>query len=156
MIIPDKDVFVDSISEFDVTTRGILLSLYDHLAGHQMLDDPQEAVELALKGLFPPGFMMTEITVPFSFHFTPLGQVIFGVMYGSNVDKLYTVNELIELTKTDERPKGYSKQYIYQELRDKDGCFYGRAIYKGAWYIPEVVVMEFLKLKGIKRPEQIS
>jgi hypothetical protein len=156
MIIPDKDKFAGSIANLDEVTKRILLSLYDHLAGHRQLDDPQAAVEAALKRLFPPGYLTDEIMVPYSFHFTPLGQVLFGVMHGNNAGKLYTVNELIELTKTDERPKGYSKQYIYLELRDKDGCFYGRAIYKGAWYIPEVVVMEFLKLKGIKRPEQNS
>lgn len=156
MIIPDKVEFEDSIATLNEISKKLLLSLYDHLAGHKLLDNPQAAVGLALKRLFPPGYMTDEILVPYSFHFTVLGQVIFGVMYGSNVGKLYTVNELIELTKTNERPKGYTKQYIYQELRDKDGFFSGRAIYKGAWYIPEVVVMEFLKLKGIKSPEQIS
>lgn len=149
MILPDRDKFVDEVDKIDDdVTRGLLISLYDHMVGKTTLVNPAYTAEIILRRLYPPGYMSDEVYIPLRFNYTVIGQVVMGVLHSNDSARLYTVKDLQELTKTPERPRGLSKQYIYQEIRREGGFFNGRAIYKGGWRLPENAVKEFLKIKG--------
>lgn len=103
-------------------------------------------IEEVFNEIFNPNKVYLEPLIPLSFFKGTLGSFLINLL-NEMENRLYTVGELVELTKTEDRPNGYSYQYISQEIRSnrlnaiKDG---------NRWLIPNTEVRRFLNNKGLK------
>ncbi len=46
--------------------------------------------------------------------------MIFLAMFGGNNGKLLSIQDVISLSVTEERPRGFTKQWIYRSLKGKE------------------------------------
>ena len=77
----------------------------------------QEVYKLSLTiidELFNPMKLYSEALIPISFMKSAGGKVLLEVI---NDNRTITINELIEMSKTAQNPKGYSYQYINKEIK---------------------------------------
>ncbi|MBU5228112.1 hypothetical protein KQI36_15880 [Clostridium senegalense] len=135
-----KNIDNDSVKEK-------LIMLYNQTQ-EQSNDSCYSILDDILGKLFNPyGLIENEqITIPISFYKTEIGKIILNSMsYSQN--EYYTVTEFIDLTKTKEKPDGYSKQYIIQEI--KAGRLKGNKD-SSRWIIYKSDAVEYLKSKGIE------
>ncbi|MBU3173256.1 hypothetical protein [Clostridium estertheticum] len=147
MLIPEKEEFlkeIDKTATINVETREELIRIYNHLKGYEKIVNINECLENVLREMF--GKYTTDIMIPYQFHKSMIGTVIFSVMYGMK-EVTYTVKDIIQLTKTDKNPKGYTKQYVGQEIRD--GNLKGN-VERGRHVFVKEDVNKYLVTKGLK------
>jgi uncharacterized protein YeeX (DUF496 family) len=142
-IIPEKANFIKEVESIveNTETRAKLVRLYDHLKGYIKIENTNAEIEEVLRELF--GRFTQDILIPYKFHNTLIGVVIFTIMYGMQ-EKTYTTKDIINVT-------GYSKQYLKQEMDDKN--LLGTKI-NGKWQFTESQFNEYLIKKGFKESEQ--
>jgi hypothetical protein len=146
MYIPEKKVFDIEVAEIkDKKIQILLMQLYDHLLGKISLPNAKPLCLEVLANLFTPKYT-TEVLIPLSFHDSTIATVIYSILYGTD-EKTYTVNDIIERTKTKNKPKGLSKQYLKQEINA--GNLKGQKK-NGYWSFDESQVNEYLKTKELK------
>lgn len=145
----NKSDFLREAEEYSDDIQERLLQLYNR--NETISNSKKEDLNtfFLIKGLmidlFNPTGSFLEPLIPFSFFQTAIGRVVMSAMSGME-NRKYTVNELIEMTKTPERPKGYTSQYLIQEI--KDGRL--KATKEGRiWLVPHSEVERYLKAKGI-------
>lgn len=147
MIIPDREQFIKEVEAITSkeNTREKLMQLYDHIKGYARCENPNKIVEEVLSDLFG-GKFATDILIPFNFYKTDIAKIIFSIIHDS-IDRLYSMKDLIEFTKTEEKLKGYTRQYLNHEIRD--GRLQG--IKKGKmWMFTEDQINEYLITKELK------
>lgn len=145
MIIPDKEELMKEIKVIDnLEIRETILALYNHVSENVSIESPTQTAENLLKSLFPSPFT-TDIMIPYSFHQTAIGKLIFYCIY--NLEKYYTMNELIEFTKNEEQPKGFTRQFLGQEIKSEKlkGIRSG-----GRWLFTEKQINDYLTFKKFK------
>lgn len=146
-LIPDKNEFMNEVESIkDVEVRNKLLLLYNHFMKYEKVKNVSRLVKEVLNDIFNYNGLSADPQVPLSFHFTAIGRVVFGVLYNQE-ERVYSVKELMEFTKTQEKPEGLSKGQISQDFSsgklkgDKKG---------GRIYFNESQVNEYLVSKGLK------
>lgn len=100
--------------------------------------------------LFNPMNLYSEALIPISFMKSTVGKVLFEVI---NDNRTITINELIEMSKTTENPKGYSYQYINKEI--KIGRLSATQC-NGRWEIEYEDAIKFLEKKKSSSKKKIS
>lgn len=145
----NREDFIKEIDIYKDETKDKLLKLYEYNNIENKLrlfdQDIEELINKVLNDIFNPLGFFKEPVVPFSFFKTVIGKEILAAMTDME-NRTFTINELIELTKTKERKEGYTFQYISQEIK------IGRIkAYKkfNRWIIPYKEVKMFLKAKNI-------
>lgn len=146
----DRELFIselETIKSKDLKEKLLKLwQLQIEYINDNNLDEKFQLAYGIIKDLFNPEGVSKDTSIPLSFFEKEIGKLIIASMSCINA-KLYTIGEVIEKTKTEERPNGYSFQYICQEI--KSGRLKG--IKEGnRWVIPHIEVQKFLKYKGIK------
>lgn len=152
-LFTDKNTFLAEAKKLNNNKLIIdeLEMIYDHVKQFQTLEDPELAVKKVLKDMFiMPG--MNDIVIPYSFYFTSVGKVIFSALYGINEqynknEIMYTITDVVGFTRTEKRPKGFSKQYLNKQINERKliGVFRNNR-----WEFERKQVNDFLKLKGLK------
>ncbi len=145
----NKNDFLKETEEYSKDVQKKLLELYNR---NEIITDSKEhdlktfsLIKDIMIDLFNPTGSFNEPLIPFSFFQTAIGRVVISAMGGMD-NRRYTIIDLIEMTKTPERPKGYTQQYLIQEIKD------GRlnATKEGRiWLVPHSEVERYLKAKGI-------
>lgn len=142
-IVPEKSDFVKEVESIveNKETRVKLERLYDHLKGYVKIENPNVEIEEVLRDLF--GRFTQDILIPYKFHNTLIGIVIFTIMYGMQ-ENTYTTKDIINVT-------GYSKQYLKQEMDCKNliGTKVG-----GKWHFTESQFNEYLIKKGFRNNDE--
>lgn len=145
MIIPQKEEIICELDKFDnYKIKKEVLSLYEHLLGTKAIGNSKDSVAKVLKEMFKNQYS-NEVYIPMNFFInSSIAKVLFNVMYMNDV--LYSTSELIDLTKSREKPNGYTRVYICKEV--KSGNL--KAIKKGRNYIfEENEVKRYLATKGL-------
>lgn len=146
MLIPDKNIYLNEVYKFNsAELKDKLTNLYDHLQGVIHLEDANTVVKEVISELFNTSYSK-DVLIPLNFLESSVGVVLFKIMYGMN-DKLYTVKELIELTKNPEKPNGYTRQYIKAEI---DRGNLKATLKNNNYFIEESEANRYLKTKGLK------
>lgn len=145
MLIPEKKDLMKEIELLkDENIKDKVLKLYNHILGKEEVPNVNVIVKETLADLFPNRFS-SEVMIPLSFHDTLIAKLLFSIMYCQQ-EKMYSMQELIELTKTDEKPLGLTRQYLGQEIKNKNL----KAEKKGnRWLFKESEVNRYLAKKGI-------
>lgn len=144
----NEELFLSEIEQIkDESIKEDLLNLWNiQVKSYDgVVDEKFELANKILNALFNPESMSNDTNIPLSFLNKEIGKLIMSSMTSVN-SKLYSVNEVVELTKTEDRPSGYSVQYIIQEIRS------GRmkAIKKGnRWFLQHSELKKFLEYKGL-------
>jgi hypothetical protein len=151
MKLPNRQEFINDLNLINNSEiRDKLIGLYDaYVDVSKDRLDLYERLKDILNLLFNPYGLSTEACVPVSFFSNSIGQLAVAIMYDTS-EKTYTVQDLIELSKTASRPGGYSKQYIGQEI--KAGKIKATWI-NGRWEITEIEIKKYLTEKGISKEE---
>lgn len=145
MFIPEKNEFMMEVMEIEQEEiRQKLEKIYKHLLGAEKIEKVNNFTKEVIEDLFYNKFY-SEVMIPLSFHETVIGKAIFTVMY-SDQERMFTVNEIIELTKTTEKPDGYTRQYIGQEIKDErlKACKKNNR-----WVVAEEDLNEYFASKGL-------
>lgn len=147
----DEKEFLKDIEEFDDELKENLIEIYElNNLDHNTKEDNLEIANLiqgVLNKLFNPRGLYKEPMIPFSFFETRIGKSILTAL-GTLDNRMYTINDLISMTETEEKPEGYTYQYISQEIKagrleaTKDS---------GRWVISYPEVQRYLKSKGLKK-----
>lgn len=146
MLIPEKDVFMNEINTIpNIETRDKLEMLYDHLKGYKNIDTPNNLVKEVINKLFISPFN-DKALIPMEFIESPIGVVLFSILFGMK-EKTYTIQDLVEFTKTPEKPNGFTKQYIGLEIQA--GNLKATKI-NNRWTFQESDVTEWLIKKELK------
>jgi len=115
IIIPDKDTFMNEVNNIENDDiKNNLVIIYNHLMKYKKYEKIGGITKEVLKQLFENKFT-PQVLIPLEFLDTAIGKVIFTAMFNYS-DRTYTVRELIEFTKTPEKPKGLSKAQISQDF----------------------------------------
>lgn len=145
-----REDFIKEIKEYSKDIQDKLLKLYDYkdITSNSKKNDLDlfTLINEIMTELFNPIRTFNEPMIPFSFFQTNVGRFIVAAM--SDIDnRMYSINDLIGMTKTKERPNGYTYQYLAQEIKA------GRlkaSKNNGRWEISHSEVERFLRAKGLK------
>ena len=151
MKLMSKETITSELYYINVSekVREKILNLYE-LYKENTADNLKNISELAeeiLRELFNPFGAYKETMIPYTFFQSSLGKIIIAIM-NNNLEKVYTIQDLIEISKTEDRPNGYSKQYIGQEIKRNSLI---ATFVNGRWEITEDELNRYLKLKGLDR-----
>lgn len=149
-MIPDFKTFEKEVEKIDnPKTKEKLFSLYEHLKGIKKLDNKRELLKEVFSSLFSFNIISTSILIPYEFLDTNIGKVLFLLFYDfESEEKKYTVADLILMTKSDEKPKGFSKAYISKEIAA--GNLKG-TINNGRYYFSTSQINNYLERKGFNK-----
>ncbi|WP_315069315.1 hypothetical protein [uncultured Clostridium sp.] len=98
-----------------------------------------------LAKLFNPLQLYSEPIIPLSFLETNIGKTLLSII-NENENRVLTIKDIVEMSKTQNNKKGYSYQYINKEIKE------GRltaTMYNGRWQITYEDAITFLKKKKI-------
>ena len=145
-MFPDRNIFIEELEQLnnkDLQQR--ILGIYDHVVFFKEYENPRTSAISVLKELFDPCGLNNDTQIPLSFILeSNIGKIIFQAI--NNGEKLYSIAEILELTKTDAKPEGLTKSLISKDI--KKGNIKG--IKKGkSYYFPSTEVKRYLKSKGI-------
>lgn len=147
MFIPDKEEFMREVNRIEnADVRKTMDDLYNHLLGKKKIENVASVIYGVLAELFPKNMYFKEVFIPLDFHKTIMGRVLFSILYGIE-EFSYTINDIIEFSKTERNQKGYSKQYLKQEI--DHGRLKGEKK-DGVWRFTQSQVADFLGAKNIK------
>lgn len=145
MFIPEKKELVKEIEILEnEEIKQKLLILYDHLLGKKNVVNVNVIVKEVITELFPNRFS-TDVMIPLAFHDTLIAKLLFSIIYCKQ-ERMYGMQEVIELTKTDKKPSGFTRQYLGQEIQNKN--LHGEKK-GGRWLFKESEVNRYLAKKGI-------
>lgn len=147
MKLPEREVFVEELQDIkneEIKQKSLIL--YDSIISFENIGQKQlQLADQIIEGLFNSQNLYYEPIIPLSFFQTSLGKLILIVLNDES-EQNYTINALIELTKTKDKPQGLTKQYISQEI--KAGRL--KAIKEsGVWKIPSGEAKRYLAEKGL-------
>jgi hypothetical protein len=145
MFIPQKEDVIKELNEIaDKSIKKDVLELYEHLLGKKTVDNAKDKIEDVLRKMFRNQYSK-DVSLPLDFCInSTIAMVLFNILYSDEV--LYSTLDLIKLTETEENPKGYTRSYICQEI--KNGRL--KAIKKGGSnFFTEREVMRYLITKEI-------
>lgn len=143
MFIPEKIQYEQEAARFNDQISSKLYELYDHLLGTKKIKNAKMAVKSILSEMFKTQYS-SETNIPLKFLDTSVGKVLFGILFGTD-EKMYIVNDIIQLTVSDKRPKGVSRAWLAKEI--KEGYLKG-TYQNGRWTFTESEVDEYLELRG--------
>ncbi|MEG1482914.1 MAG: hypothetical protein RSA57_03850 [Cetobacterium sp.] len=146
----DKDDFLREAKEYTNDVEEKLVKLYERneniIYSKENDLETYSLINNIIADLFNPTGVFSEPMIPLSFLETSIGRVIISAL--SDIDnRMYSINDLINMTRTAERIEGYSYQYLSQEIKagrlkaSKDN---------NRWTIPHAEVKRYLKTKGIE------
>lgn len=111
MHIPNKKEFLKELEGIkNDKVKSDLIKVYNHLIGKEKVDNVKNLINDIFKELFKSEFS-EEINIPYRFLNTLIAKVLFTVMFYSELEKTYSVNEVAGLL-------GCSRQYVWQ-IKDK-------------------------------------
>ncbi|MVX63746.1 hypothetical protein GKZ28_08565 [Clostridium chromiireducens] len=126
-----------------------LLNLKESYLGTNIMNKSEEDIySLAvniIEDLFNPMHLYNEPIIPLSFLKSELGKILLSVI-NNNDKRILTINDVVEISKTSKNEKGYSYQYINNEIK------VGRlqaTMYNGRWQITYEEAIRFLRKKDI-------
>lgn len=149
MIIPSKKIFMKEVNRIKNEEIRIKLSnIYDHLTGVNKLDNAKEVINEILESMFCLS-KDVGILIPYSFLDSNIGRVLFSAFYGFN-QSIYTINDIIDFTKSEKKPKGFTRQYIIKEINNGNiaGVFFN-----SNWFFYEDEINRYLLKKGLNTIE---
>lgn len=149
MIIPDLEELLKETNQLNLSkeVEDKIIQVYNFCKGFKEteIENIDEFIKDILKNIFNSNFT-SDIMIPFDFINTNIGKILFYAKFGIE-EELYSIKDLIELSKTPERPKGFTKQYIKQEI-DAHRLKAFKRSYR--WYITKAEVNRFLEKKESK------
>lgn len=143
----EKDEYIrEAKATYSEPIQEKLLKLYEIYATDSKEDlESTILMDDILNCLFNPTGIYKEPMIPLSFLKTTVGRVVVSVM-GDKDNRMYTINDIIAMSKTEQRPLGYTHQYLSQEI--KAGRL--KAVKDGSrWMLPHSEAIRFLRSKGI-------
>lgn len=148
MILPNREEFLESINCInDTHVKEKLLMMYDKLKGLSDADiDLYKTIKEVMEAIFNPYGISKDTAIPLSFFDTALGAFIITVL-NEKRERYYLINDIIEMSKTEKRPKGYTRQYIKQEI---DAGRLKATKENGRWIIAANEAIRFIKGKNAK------
>lgn len=148
MLLPEKNYFLEQIDSYDENLKDKFILLYDSAkaVGNKEIDT-NELIQECLNLLFNPNAAYKETLIPMSFFQSAIGKLMLSILNESN-ERFFTISELVNLTKTKEKPEGFTIQYITQEIK-ANRLKAVKDSYRKRWIISESEVNRFLKSKGI-------
>lgn len=145
MYLPSKEEFEKELSTIqNEESKEKLTKIYNHLTGTKKIRNIKSVCKELIKELFKTEFS-TDVNIPYRFLNSNLGSIVFTALYCKSIEKYYNATEVVELTKTLENPKGFSRQFIVMEANS--GNLKGTK--KGSWVFEETDVNEWLIKKNI-------
>ena len=142
------DVFNSEIDEYKEPVKNLLIELKKCYLGNSQ-NNKSEQYELAMKiikELFNPNNLYSEPLIPLSFLNTMTGTILMSILKEEK-NRLISIKDIINMSKSPSKPNGYSYQYISKEI--KEGRLKAER-YQGRWLINISDANNFLKGKKKK------
>ncbi len=143
MFIPEKNQYNQEVERFDDKIQKDLLDLYDHLLGVKEIKSVQRFAKALLVTMFTPQYS-AEASIPLKFLDTGIGKVMFTILFGV-AEKMYTINDIVQMSISEDRPKGVSKAWLNKEI--KNGILKG-TYQSGIWVFTQSQVDDYLARRG--------
>ncbi|HBJ1651997.1 hypothetical protein HYH38_16235 [Clostridium botulinum] len=143
--------YIDGIEKYkdNIAIYNKLIELKNiYLDINHLNKTQQEIYALALEiveDLFNPLQIYKEPIIPLSFLQSNIGKILLDVINGS-YNRMISINDVVEMSKTEKNKKGYSYQYINKEI--KAGKLRGIK-HNGSWQIQYKDAVKFLETKNI-------
>lgn len=146
-MLPERNIFIEELKQLnneDLQQR--ILDIYDHEVFFREYENPRTSAIAVLKELFNPYGLNKDTQIPLSFILeSNIGIVIFQAINKGEI--LYSIAEILELTKTDAKPEGLTKSLVSKDINNGNI----KGIQKGkSYYFPSTEVKRYLNSKGIK------
>lgn len=143
--------YISETEDYKQSVKELLLELEEcYLGANTKKRNKEYVYKLSLKiiqELFNPYNLYSEPLIPISFFKTTIGKTLISILYEEE-ERVLTIQDIVNMSKSKDKPKGYSYQYINNEI--KLGRLKAER-YHGRWVINIEDAKTFIESKKKKK-----